>query len=236
VITVSRALRQSLIELGTAPDKIRVLRNGVDLTTFTPGDRGAARASVGCSGTLLLSIGNLVPLKGHDLAIRALASLPGMRLTIVGDGPEEGHLRALAAESGVTDRVRFLGRLPQQALPDLYRAADVLLLLSTSEGWANVLLEAMACGTPVVATAVGGTPEVVATPTAGELVTERTPAAVAAAISRLIARSPDRALVRAYAEGFSWDATSRGQLELFTTILRAKRSQARRAAAVLDMP
>lgn len=236
IIAVSRALEQSLLALGAPADKIRVLRNGVDLRAFRPGDRAAARARFGVDGPLLLSVGNLVPLKGHDIAIQALMSLPGIHLAIVGDGPEEVRLRALAERYGVSQRVRFLGRLPQTALPELYVAADVLLLLSSSEGWPNVLLEAMACGTPAIGTRVGGIPEIIATPAAGELVDQRTPTAVVEAVNRLLARQWDRAAVRAYAEGFSWDATTRGQLDLFTEILALRRRPTRVDGMARDPP
>jgi teichuronic acid biosynthesis glycosyltransferase TuaC len=231
VITVSRALKDSLVALGVPGEKIRVLRNGVDLSAFRAGDRRLARERQGVRGTMLLSVGHLVPLKGHDLAIQALKLLPdgNTQLAITGEGPEEGRLRALADRIGIAHRVRFLGSVPHEALPEIYLAADALLLLSSREGWANVLLEAMACGTPVVGTRVGGTPEVVATPDVGELVDERTPAAIAAAIARLLARNPDRQVIRSYAEDFSWDATTRGQIELFEEILAARRSPARDA-------
>src|SRR6185312_934794 len=135
-----------------------------------------------------------------------------------GDGPLGEELRRLATSLGVGDRVRFMGSLPQRDLPDLYSAADILVLASSREGWANVLLEAIACGTPVVASNVWGTPEVVAAPEAGELV-ERTPEAIAAAVERLFARMPERSVVRAYGERFSWDETTRGQIELFCEVL-----------------
>src|SRR5262249_16871916 len=152
IITVCQDLKLALSRLGVASERMTVLRNGVDLNVFRPGDRAASRRSAGFTGPTLLSVGNLIPLKGHDLAIRALGRIAGANLVIVGDGPEAGNLRALAQSQGVAERVRFLGRLPHHALPELYAAADLLLLLSSSEGWANVLLEAMACGTPVVAT------------------------------------------------------------------------------------
>ena len=222
VIAVCQALKDSLVRLGAASEKIRVLRNGVDLTTFHPGDRARARERLAFRQTVLLSVGNLIPLKGHDLAIQALPHVEGAYLVIVGDGPERANLAALAERTGVADRVRFMGRLPHQALPELYQAADLLLLLSSNEGMANVLLEAMACGTPVVATNVGGTPEVVATPAVGELADSRNIIPIAEAIGRILARRPDRAAVRAYAEGFSWDETTNGQLQLFEQILRAR--------------
>ena len=230
IITVCEALKASLLSLGADADKIRVLRNGVDLAKFRPGDRAAARARLGFSGTMLLSVGNLIPLKGHDVAIDALAHLPEARLAIVGDGPEHARLRAHARRIGVAERVRFFGRVPHEELPDIYRAADVLLLMSSNEGLANVLLEAMACGTPVVATAAGGTPEVVTTAVAGELVHARTANAVVQAIARLLHRQPDPQAVRSYAESFGWDATTNGQLGLFGEILDIRRYKVARRA------
>jgi glycosyltransferase involved in cell wall biosynthesis len=222
IITVCASLKTSLVNLGASPDKIRVLRNGVDLAMFRPVDRDQARRHYGFEGTILLSVGHLIPRKGHDLAIAALANLSHGQLVIVGDGPEEANLKNLAKRIGVADRVRFLGQVAHAKLPELYTAADVGLLLSTQEGWANVLLESMACGTPVVATDAGGTPEVITSPVAGELVYERNPIIVARAIETLLARRTDRAAVRLFAEGFSWDDTTRGQLDLFAEVLRSR--------------
>jgi len=219
IITVCAALKDGLVELGAAADKIRVLRNGVDLVTFRRGDRPAARAALRLEQPALLSVGHLIERKGHDLIITAMAELPGMLLLIAGDGPERAALQTLAESLGVADRVRFLGRLPHESLRDVYEAADILVLASSREGWANVLLEAMACGTPVVASNVWGTPEVVEAPEAGELMDQRTPAGVARGVRRLMARLPDRAATRAYAEQYSWDDTTKGQIDLFRSIL-----------------
>src|SRR4030095_1955667 len=169
----------------------------------------------------LLSVGNLVPLKGHDIVIRALRLLPECDLVIIGGGPEGMELEALAGSSGVRDRVKFVEVLAQNELRHYYGAADSLVLASSREGWANVLLESLACGTPVVATDVGGTPEVVAAPEAGLLMAERTPQALARAVRSLFEHYPDRAATRRYAEQFSWTANTMGQLHLFSRILSA---------------
>jgi teichuronic acid biosynthesis glycosyltransferase TuaC len=221
VITVCEALRARLIELGADGAHIHTLRNGVDLVRFQPGDRDAARRSYGVDGAapVLLSVGHLIERKGHHLVIEALTHLPAARLLIAGDGPERPTLERLATRLGVADRVRFLGRIAHDALAEVYGAADVLVLASSREGWANVLLEAMACGTPVAATKVWGTPEVVADPAAGLLVEPRTADAFASAIARLLAAPPPRSATRRYAERFSWDATTAGQLALFHGIL-----------------
>ncbi len=220
VITVSRALKELLVALGVAEEHVRVLRNGVDLALFhTPENREATRARLGVAGTVLLSVGNLIRAKGHDIAIRALAALPGVTLLIAGDGPERGALAALARTLGLDERVRLLGRQPHEALPGLYGAADLLVLATQSEGWPNVLLEAMACGTPAVATGVGGIPEVVTAPAAGRLMASRTPEALAEAVRGVLAAGIDRSATRAYAEGFDWQETTAGQIALFEEIL-----------------
>ena len=224
LVTVCRALKDELVQLGVDEQRIVPLRNGIDLHLFQPGDRAQQRAALGLDGYTLLCVGHLVPLKGQHLVIEALASLPDVTLLIAGDGVERKRLEQLAADLGVASRVRFLGAVPQPALPAIYGAADAMVLASSREGWANVLLEAMACGTPAIAIRVWGTPEVVARPEAGELMPERTAAGVAEAVRRLRQSPRERADTRRYAELFSWDATTQGQLDLFHRILAARRS------------
>jgi teichuronic acid biosynthesis glycosyltransferase TuaC len=223
MITVCAALKDGLVELGAQADKVRVLRNGVDLQIFRPVDRDAARAKLGLTAPTLLSVGHLIPRKGHDLVVEALARLPGYDLLIAGQGPEEQRLRALAQKAGVEARVRFLGRVAHDQLREVYSAADLLVLASSREGWANVLLEAMACGTRVAASDVWGTPEVVAEPAAGALFKERTPDAIAATVRAVMAQPIDRAATRRYADRFSWDQTTQGQIDLFRAIVAASR-------------
>ena len=223
LIAVSGGLRERLIDLGAPADKVTVLRNGVDLARFRPADRVAARAALGLDGPALVSVGGLIARKRHDLTIAALALLPEWRLLIAGEGPERGRLEALAASRGLAGRVRFLGPLPHAELAPLYTAADISVLASEREGWANVLLESMACGTPVVASRIPGNPEVVAAPAAGRIVAANTPEGFAAAI-RDLAAATDRAATRAYAEDFSWDATSAGQMAVFHAVLAGGRA------------
>ncbi|WP_174292188.1 glycosyltransferase [Sphingomonas bacterium] len=207
--TVAGALRDALIGMGARPDKLVVVEHGVDLDLFRPSaDRASARAALGLNGPAVLSVGHLIDRKGHDFAIRAVAGLPGVTLMIAGDGPREGSLRDLAGKLGVADRVRFLGHVEQHQLPALYGAADVTALCSDREGIANVLLESIACGTPLVATAIWGSPDVVRVPEAGVLV-ERSDASIRAGIARLLAGLPDRAATRRYAERYDWDETGR---------------------------
>ncbi len=223
LIVVARALKARLVELGVPEARVTVLRNGVDLDLFRPQDRARVRAELGLDGPTLLAVGNLVPLKGHALMIEALARLDGHRLLIAGAGPEEAALRALADRLGLSARVRFLGRVAHEALPGIYTAADALLLASSREGWPNVLLEAMACGTPAVATRVGGVAEIVAAPAAGRVIETRSAEAIAEGVRALLAAPPSRAETRAYAEGFDWEETTRGQIALFERILARRR-------------
>ena len=216
VITVSAGLRDALVRLGAEAGRITVLRNGVDLAGFRPPvDRAAARAVLGVTGPVLLSVGHLIPRKAHDVVVAALDHLPGWTLLIAGEGPERARLEAMAAAR--PGRVRLLGARPHAELPGLYGAADVLVLASTREGWANVLLESMACGTPVVASDIPGNPEVVTERAAG-LIAPRTAEGIAAAVRDLAADPPARADTRAYAERFGWDATSEGQLAIFRRV------------------
>lgn len=216
LIAVSAALKEGLVALGAPAAKVTVLRNGVDLAVFRPvADRAAARAALGLDGPTLLSVGHLIERKRNHLTIEALTQLPGHTLLLVGDGPERAALAALAGRLGVAGRVRFEGAKPQAELARYYTAADVMVLASSREGWANVLLESMACGTPVVATPAWGSREAVAAPEAGIVVDEASPAALAEAVRRLAAAPPDRAATRLYAQGFGWDATTAGQIALF---------------------
>jgi len=220
IIAVSQALKDAIVQLGIPEEKILVLRNGVDLELFRPGPREAIRAKLGLSGPVLLSVGHLIERKAHDLIIGALPLLPGYSLLIAGEGPERARLERLAGEVNVSARVRFLGAVRHDELHEIYGAADALVLASSREGWPNVLLESMACGTPVVASDIWGNPEVVSRPEAGVLMRERNANGVAEAVERLFGNLPDRSATRNYAEGFSWDATSEGQLRLFKSILR----------------
>jgi teichuronic acid biosynthesis glycosyltransferase TuaC len=225
IITVSRALKDKLVELGVDGDKIHTLRNGVDLTRFQAGDRTTMRARFGLGyEPVLASVGNLVPEKGHDLVIRALAFLPDARLLLIGSGAQEGSLRALAKSLGLADRVRFMGLLPQDELIQIYGAVDLLVLASSREGWANVLLESLACGTPVVATDVGAARDAIHAPEAGLVIPERTAQAVAVAVAQVLDNLPDRATTRRYAEQFGWEETTRGQIEIFKAIARREQS------------
>lgn len=138
IITVSQALKDRLVELGAPARKIKPLRNGVDLQMFRPLDREEARQELGVSGRTLLSVGNLVELKGQDIMISSLPTLPDTKLLIAGAGEERQNLENLAQVLGVSDRVTFFGRVPHDLLANLYSTADALVLASSREGWPNM--------------------------------------------------------------------------------------------------
>jgi glycosyltransferase involved in cell wall biosynthesis len=220
LIAVSAALKQALVDLGAPEDKVTVLRNGVETGLFRPpSDRAASRAALGLTGPTLISVGSLIERKGHHRTIEAMRQLPAFSLLIAGEGPEHARLSGLIAGYGLGDRVRLLGPRPHRDLPELYGAADASVLASSREGWANVLLESMACGTPVVAADIWGNPEVVRAPEAGVIYQPNTPDGIADGVQRLFAALPDRSATRAYAERFSWDETTEGQLALFRRVI-----------------
>jgi glycosyltransferase involved in cell wall biosynthesis len=222
LITVSNGLKQRLVELGIAAERVRVLRNGVDLVLFRPHDRYTARQALGFTRPTLLAVGNLVALKRHRLIIEALAQLPECELAIVGEGPERGAIEKAARKRGVAGRIRLLGRVPQDRLPEIYSAADLLLLASTHEGWPNVLLESMACGTPVVASEVGGVAEIVGGSEAGRVIAEITPNRLVDAVRQIFVAPPSRDATRRWAKQFDWRSTVEGQIEVFHDVLQRR--------------
>jgi teichuronic acid biosynthesis glycosyltransferase TuaC len=219
ITSVCEALKRRLVKWGAPAGKVRVVLHGVDLDLFHPVDRDAVRRRLGLSGTVLLSVGHATRRKGHHLAVEALRELPEATLLIAGDGWYLEGLRELARAFGVEERVRLLGHVAQEDLKDYYSAADALVLASSREGIANVLLEAMACGTPVIATAVWGTPEAVTCPEAGVLMAERSAPALVQAARRLFDHYPDREATRRHAAGFPWERTSREHLEVLNGAL-----------------
>lgn len=231
IVTVSQALKEVLVGLGVAEGKITTLRNGVDLDRFYPLVPRATGDGNGVVGPVWLSVGHLVELKGLPIVIAALAQIPAVTLLIVGEGPQKSALRQLARRLGVAARVRFLGAVRHVDLCSYYNASDVLILASSREGMPNVVLEALACGTPVIATDVGGIRELVTSPEAGELLRERTANELVAAWHRLCARKPDRLATRRFAERFNWLPTVQGLKTLYAGILAGSNGRQDRKTA-----
>lgn len=219
-IGVSAALTDAMRQLGMPAPRLRTMPNGVDMTLFRMHPQRDARAALGWTdGPTLLCVGNLVENKGHHIAIQSLVHLPEFRLAISGEGPQRRALEQLASELGVSQRLTFLGRVDQVQLAVCYSAADILVLPSSREGWPNVLLESMACGTPVVATRVGGIPEIVNSAQAGRLISARTAPSLVEGILALWRSLPDKSEVRLIAQANSWQRTTDAQLAMFSQIV-----------------
>ena len=217
LLAVSAALKEVMAEAGMPADAIAVHYTGIDRARFRPMDRAEAKAALGIAGPLIVTVGALIPRKGQALAIEAMTRLPAATLLIVGGGPDEARLRDLIRARGLQERVRLLGARPHGELPGLMAAADVMLLMSESEGLANVWVEAMACGTPIVVGDIGGAREVLGLDgmgdaTAGGRLAAFGPDAVAAAARAILADPPTQEAVRAGVNRFSWERNAE-QLE-----------------------
>jgi sugar transferase (PEP-CTERM/EpsH1 system associated) len=190
-VCVSHDLRRWLIEQVRIPaSKVITIHNGVDVMRFTGAGRDATRAELGFgpSDVVVGTVGRLDPVKGQAHLVHAFAGVarrhPESRLVITGDGPLRAELECLVDALGLRDRTRMLGE--RGDVPAILAALDVFVLPSVAEGISNTLLEAMATGLPVVATRVGGNPELIQTETTGLLVPARQPAPLAAAIARYV--------------------------------------------------
>jgi teichuronic acid biosynthesis glycosyltransferase TuaC len=203
LLAVSARLRDRMIGLGLPADRIAVHYTGIDRALFRVADRATARAALGIEGPILLLVGNLIARKGQALAIETLHHLREGTLLLAGGGPDREALEEKVRALGMVGRVRMLGPVPQELLPMLYGAASVTLSLSDEEGLANVQLESLACGTPVVATDIGGAREAIGSPAAGRVV-EAKPVAIAAAVEELIRCPPEPRDTAASVDGFSW--------------------------------
>ncbi|OHC90109.1 MAG: glycoside hydrolase [Sphingomonadales bacterium GWF1_63_6] len=205
LLAVSDAMRRSMARMGMDADKIRVHYTGVDLDTFELSDRAAAKEALDFSGPVVLCVGALIPRKGQELLVRALPALPDVTLLLAGQGQYRRTLENLALELGVERRVGFLGSVPHHKLPRIFAAADVMALPSASEGLANAWVEALACGTPIIISDVGGARELLDRPEAGQIV-DRDPQAIAGAIRAILDDPPSPEKVREAALRFTWAA------------------------------
>ncbi len=226
VVTRSEALRQCLLAAGLPAARVRTIYNGVDTELFCPAsDPGSARRELGLSeaDVVVLFVGNFAPVKNPLLAVHAFAALrerfPSQRwrLLMVGAGPL--HARARDASASLGSAVTLVGACPQAKVVRFMQVADVLCVPSCNEGVPNVIREALACGLPVVATRVGGIPEILTDPRVGELVEPGQPLALAEALARTVAHRPLREACRRQALAFSWDETVRRYHELLMEVV-----------------
>lgn len=228
VVAVSRALGDKAVAIGAGPGQVRVIYNGVNSDLFTSGDRYQARRDLGIDdqGPLVLFVGNLKASKGCLDLLEAfpavLAQRADARLVFVGDGPSRARIAARAAELGCADQVRCVGAIAHAHLAPWFRAASLLCLPSHNEGVPNVILEAMACGIPVVATHVGGIPEVV-TDFSGNLVPVHDQVALSRALVDTLGRDWDGTQIIQHARTFQW----KDNVDQLDAVLRAATPHAR---------
>jgi teichuronic acid biosynthesis glycosyltransferase TuaC len=219
VITVSQALRDVLESYGSPVAKVQVIRNGVDGQRFRQRDKVECRRRFGVDGTVIATVGHLLEDKGQRLTVEVLPKLPGLTLLLVGEGPDEQYLRERAITLGVADRVVFAGQVSHTDMPLVYSAADVTVLMSLREGMPNVVLESLACGTPVVATGVGGIPEVMTVAAAGMIVKDRSTAALHDALNQLLSRKRDPEATAAVAKALDWESVAIQQIALYQQVM-----------------
>ena len=229
ILAVSRALADDMHRSGLTDTEITVHYTGLDRDLFRPLDNGAMRSMIAeefglampDDAPLLVGVGNLVPVKGFDLAIRALALLEDAHLAIIGTGDDRAALESLASELGLAGRVHFLGGIAHAKLPVLFSAADAMVLPSQREGLANAWVEALASGTPIVVPDVGGAREVVQSPAAGRIVA-RDPQAIADGIREVLADPHDPREVAETVARFDWRAHAEALARHYDSIVEPR--------------
>lgn len=236
VIAVSSALRDVALKVGVAPTRLDVIGNGVDSSKFHNVDRAEARVrlKLPADAKIIVSVGTLVERKGMhriiELMPRLLQRHPALHYLIVGGpGPEgdmSARLRELVEQAGLVDRVHFPGAISPAELKYALSSADVFVLATSYEGWANVLLEAMACGLPIVTTDVGGNAEVVDRPGLGMVVPFGDAAKLEDAISAALMQAWDRAAIIEHAQRNTWESRISSLLTLFHRVLADSRRRA----------
>lgn len=204
MLAVSKALKADMVDMGMDGEKIEVHYTGLDRSRFHPRNREAEKAKLGISGPLILCVGALIKRKGQKLLIEALPKLPDTTLMLAGFGEAESAYRKLAQQLGVSDRVIFKGSVPHDELPQLFGAADIMALVSENEGLANAWVEALACGTPVISSDVGGAPELIKSDCAGRIVDQTSEAVVNAARELLDNPMPAEEVAQQVSQ-FSWE-------------------------------
>ena len=218
-IAVSDDLKNKIIALGIPESKIRVISNGVDAERFQPRDAKSARKQLGLpeEGSIAVSVGSLIESKGHHLLIAAIAELarsfPQLRLYILGEGAYRPTLEQLVREKKMQDRIFLFGTRPNEELSLWFSVADLSCLMSSREGWPNVVSEALACGTPVLATRAGGIPEIISSPDLGMLV-ERNVQSIVVGLERALTKPWNRAEIARHSRSRSWDAVA-AEVEAF---------------------
>lgn len=245
VVAVSEELRAFAVRHGAGPGRLAVIPNGIDRDVFRPRGREECRARWGIDpdARVILSAGELIEAKGHHLAVGAVKRIADagrdVHLFIAGGVARGGarfdaEIRRLVADLGLETRVTLLGWRNPREMAELMCAADVFCLASYIEGWPNVVNEALACGTPVVASKVGAVPQMLPSETYGITVPPRDQAALTAALERALDRGWDRAAISAWGQSRSWQNVAAEVLSLLSSVIENR--QGRAAAGSLSTP
>ena len=212
-IAVSKALADEMMPLGATQQRLTIIGNGVDVERFRAVDCAQARTMLGIpvDAQVIVAVGALIPRKGYQFLIPAIPSIiplfPALKVYMVGEGEQRSELQKLVHELNLTDHVVFAGNRPNEELNLWYSAADVSCLVSSREGWPNVVLESLACGTPVVATGLWGVPEILVSPDLGIMV-EQNRAAIAQGLIEALGKKWDRQSIIEYAQKRTWDVVA----------------------------
>jgi teichuronic acid biosynthesis glycosyltransferase TuaC len=225
VFCVSEDLRGKVIALGVAADKVTVIPNGIEPERFRRTDKARAREDLGldAKARLLICVSRLDPEKGIDVLIDAFSYIKekDVQLIIAGWGTEEENLKSQVERLGLRDRIHFAGNIPHHELPRWLNAGDLFVISSRNEGYPNALVEAMACGLPIVASRVGGVPEIVTSPDIGLLTEAENPQATANAITRALSMEWDRDMLSRVAHRRSWDNVAGDMVARIAEAVRA---------------
>ena len=232
IIAVCQALKDAMIELGIPEEKISVVPNGVDIAKFYAIPKQDARKELGIppEKTVILSVGSLIPRKGFDLLISALEILISERretnlyAVIIGEGSFRQELEIMISAKNLSEYVKLVDKVPHRKLYVWYNAADLFCLLSSREGWPNVVMEALACETPVMATEVWGIPEIITCDDLG-LLTKRDEQEIAKNISAALRRTWQSDKIRRYIRKNTWDKTAISVLDVLQSILKSKNAK-----------
>jgi len=210
IVAVSESLKEAILELGLSGERVRTIANGIDAERFTPIGREEARRRLGIPEgvPVIVSVGNLNELKSQHLLVSAVLLLsqryPTLRLYLIGEGLQRSHLLEQIDRSHLQTQVSLVGRVENEELGTWFSAANMSCLVSSREGWPNVVTESLACGTPVVAARTGGIPEIMTSAEQGVFV-ERNPDSIAKGIEIALGRSWDRLTISEQARTRTWD-------------------------------
>ncbi|HVO65293.1 MAG TPA: glycosyltransferase family 4 protein [Syntrophales bacterium] len=230
VVAVCQALKKGIVQLGVPEEKVSVIPNGVDSYKFCPAPKEEIRRRLKLlDKKIILSVGHLTPNKGFDYLIKALKILQtelnkeSVYLVIVGEGEFRKELEKTISLLNLEEDVKLAGAIPHEELRDWYSAADVFCLASQQEGWPNVILESLACGTPVVATSAGGIPEIISSNSVG-ILAERTEQDIAQKISIALKQSWNRDEIVKFAEEYTWNRVALQVYDVFKSVLNNRSS------------